>query len=100
MTAGPDNFPHPGPQWQSRQAIIFRLAALLSRNRYNPMKIERDVLAESRVTGQNMPLQFAESAAPVSRRRYNLSRAIYVAAIAIAMLGWLWLLAWIATQLA
>jgi hypothetical protein len=62
------------------------------------MKVERDVFAESRVAGQNMPLQSAEPT-PLSARRYGLVRAIYLAAIAVATFGWLWLIAWIAFQL-
>jgi hypothetical protein len=64
---------------------------------YIPMKVERDIFAESTVTAQNMPLQPVER--PVSGRRQRLVRAVYLAAIASATLGWLWLIAWIALQL-
>jgi hypothetical protein len=61
-------------------------------------KAKRDVLPSSRVIGQNAPLQ-SEEPAPVSARKYNLMRTVYIAAIALATLGWLWLIGWIALQL-
>jgi hypothetical protein len=61
--------PSPDPPWQSRRAIILRLAALfIGRPRRDDM------------------------------RRYWMI-ANYLVAIALAMIGWLWLIAWIARQL-
>jgi len=37
--------------------------------------------------------------ASLSNWRYNLARAVYLAAIAVATLGWLWLLTWMVKQL-
>jgi hypothetical protein len=53
-----------GPAWQSRQAIIFRLAALFYRRLSKRVKM----------------------------RRYWFN-ANYLVAIALAMIGWLWLIA-------
>jgi hypothetical protein len=97
----PDNFPSPDP-CPSRQAIIFRLAtlffALNAGTVHIPVKVERDVFAESEVTDQGRPFPSAEAAAP-SARSYSLVRAVYLAAIGVATIGWLWLIAWIAMQL-
>jgi hypothetical protein len=57
---------------QSRQAIIFRLAALFASKIILILKVKM--------------------------RRYWLA-AIYYVAIALATIGWLWLIAWIAMQL-
>jgi hypothetical protein len=62
----PDNFPRPGPLQRSRQAIIFRLAALFF---------------------------------ILSAMRQNWMKANYFVAIVVAMIGWLWLIVWIARQL-
>jgi hypothetical protein len=98
---GPDDFPKSGSV-PSRQAIIFRLAtlffALNAGTVHIPEKVERDVFAESEVTDQNRPFPSAEDAAP-SARSYSLVRAVYLAAIGVATIGWLWLIAWIAMQL-
>jgi fatty acid desaturase len=37
--------------------------------------------------------------AQATARRYYLVRAVYLAAIGVATLGWLWLIAWVALQL-
>jgi hypothetical protein len=67
--------------------------------RHVPVKVERDTFASPQLTAESMPLHEVESA-PVSGRRNSLMRTVYLAAIAVATLGWLWLIAWIARQLA
>jgi hypothetical protein len=62
------------------------------------MKIERDVFGESSLTDRNPQFQSA-APAPLLNRRYSLVRAIYIAVLAAATLGWLWLIAWIAVKL-
>jgi hypothetical protein len=62
------------------------------------MRVERNDSAKSKVTDQNTPLQSAEPA-PLPALRYSLAHAAYIAAIAVATLGWLWLMAWIALKL-
>ena len=54
------------------------------------MKAERDVSAKSKLNDPNIPLHSAEPAPLLSVR---LVHAIYVASIALATLGWLWLIA-------
>jgi hypothetical protein len=97
----PDNLPKSGSV-PSRQAIIFRLATLVFALNAGTVlilvKVERDVFAESEVTDQDRPFQSAEDAAP-SARSYSLVGAVYLAAIGVATIGWLWLIAWIAMQL-
>jgi hypothetical protein len=97
----PDNFPKSGSV-PNRQAIIFRLATLVFALNAGTVlilvKVERDVFAESEVTDQDRPFQSAEDAGP-SARSYSLVRAVYLAAIGVATIGWLWLIAWIAMQL-
>jgi hypothetical protein len=97
----PDNFPKSGSV-PSPQTIIFRLATLVFALNAGtvliPVKVERDVFAESEVTDQDGPFQSTEDAAP-SARSYSLVRAVYLVAIGIATIGWLWLIAWIAMRL-
>jgi len=50
------------------------------------------------VTDRNTPFQPAEDT-PLPLRRNNFARIAYVVAVAVAMLGWLWLIAWIARRL-
>ena len=50
------------------------------------------------MTDQNMPFQSAKNA-PVKAWRNSLVRAIYLASIGVATVGWLWLIAWCALQL-
>lgn len=59
---------------------------------------ERSVLAKSEVTDQDTAHQSADPA-PVRGLRHNLALVGYVAAIALATLGWLSLIAWIALKL-
>jgi hypothetical protein len=54
------------------------------------MKAERDVSAKSKLNDPKIPLHSAEPAPLLSVR---LVHAIYVASIALATLGWLWLIA-------
>lgn len=61
------------------------------------MKIERNISAESRVDDPDMPLQLLAGSAPLLPAR--LVHAAYLAAIALATLGWLWLIGWILLQL-
>jgi hypothetical protein len=62
------------------------------------MKVERNVSARSKVTDQNAPLQSAEPM-PLPALRHGLAPVVYIAAIAAATLGWLWLIVWIALKL-
>jgi hypothetical protein len=61
------------------------------------MKIERNISAESRVDDPDMPLQLLAGSAPLLPAR--LVHAAYLAAIALATFGWLWLIAWILFRL-
>jgi hypothetical protein len=54
------------------------------------MKAKRDVSAKSKLNDPTIPLHSAEPAPLLSVR---LVHAIYVASIALATLGWLWLIA-------
>jgi hypothetical protein len=47
---------------------------------------------------RDAPFSKFESAS-LSSLRYSLIRAVYLAAIAVATLGWLWFLVWMAEQL-
>jgi hypothetical protein len=62
------------------------------------MRVERNLSAKSKVAGQNTLLQ---SAAParLPALRHGLAHVVYIAAIAVATLGWLWLIVWIALEL-
>ena len=60
------------------------------------MKAERNISAESRVNDP-APLQLLAGSAPWLPAR--LVHAVYLAAIALATLGWLWLIAWIVIEL-
>jgi len=92
MTAAPYIFPNPV---KSRGDDGFRYP----QERYAPMNAaERNVSAESKVPDQNVPLQSPEPT-PSPAWRSRLALAGYVAAIALATLGWLWLIAWIAFKL-
>jgi hypothetical protein len=62
------------------------------------MRAERNVSAKSEVTNQNTPLQSAEPA-PSPALKSRLVLAVYVAAIAVATIGWLSLIAWTALKL-
>jgi hypothetical protein len=62
------------------------------------MRVERNVSARSEVTDQNTTHQPAEPARLRALRR-NLPLVVYIAAIAVATLGWLSLIAWIALKL-
>jgi len=70
INLAPDIFPKSGPPWQNRQAIILRLAAL-----FIGRAMRRDDM-----------------------RRYWMN-ATYLVATTLAMIGWLWLIAWVARQL-
>jgi hypothetical protein len=61
-----------------------------------PVKVERDVFAQSGATGLQIEPPKNE---PLSSRRDSFVRAVYLAAIAVATLGWLWLIAWCAMHL-
>ena len=61
------------------------------------MKIERNISAASKIDVPDMPLQLLEGSAPLLPAR--LVHATYLAAIALATLGWLWLIGWILLQL-
>ena len=50
------------------------------------------------MTHLKMPSDSAKNA-QATARRYYLVRAVYLAAIGVATLGWLWLIAWVALQL-
>jgi len=59
--------------------------------RYAPMKTQRNRSVESKVADQNIPLQSPEPA-PLPTLRSRLVYAVYIAAIAVATLGWLFAL--------
>lgn len=59
------------------------------------MKAERDVSAKPKLKNPNVPLHSAEPAPLLSVR---LVHAIYLASIALATLGWLWLIARMVTS--
>ena len=60
------------------------------------MKVERDPFAESGAIGLQIdpPKNVA-----LSSRWDSFVRAVFLAAITVATLGWLWLIAWIAMYL-
>jgi hypothetical protein len=60
------------------------------------MRAERNVSAKSEVAKQDNRRPPAE---PAPVQRHGLARAIYIAAIAVATIGWLWLIGWIALKL-
>jgi len=62
------------------------------------MRVERSVSAKPKAANQNNRRPSAEPA-PLPARRHGLAQVIYVAAIALATLGWLWLIGWIALKL-
>jgi hypothetical protein len=62
------------------------------------MRVERNVSAKSKVANQNPRPPSAEPA-PLPALRHGLAHVVYVAATAVATLGWLWLIGWIALKL-
>jgi hypothetical protein len=62
------------------------------------MRVERDVSVKSKIANRNPRLPSAE-AAPLPAIRHGFAHVIYVAATAVATLGWLWLIGWIALKL-
>lgn len=61
-------------------------------------KVERTAFAKSKLIDPGPAFQLAESA-PAPARKYSLVCSIYLAAIAVATLGWLWVIAWTGLQL-
>jgi hypothetical protein len=63
------------------------------------MIVERNVSAKSKLAAdQTKRLRSAEPA-PLPAPRHRLAPVIYIAAIAVATLGWLWFIGWIALKL-
>ncbi len=58
------------------------------------MRVKRNVSPKSEAVKQDNRRPSAEPAP-----RHGLARVIYVAAIAVATIGWLWLIGWIALKL-
>jgi len=58
-------------------------------------------IEETCVSDQLFDLKVSDDAGTdmVPERKYEIVHAIYLAAIGVAMIGWLWLLAWCALQL-
>jgi hypothetical protein len=72
--------------------------AYVPQERYALMRVERHLSAKAKVAGQHTRLQSA-GPAPLTAPRHGLAQVIYIAAIALATLGWLWLIGWIALTL-
>lgn len=62
------------------------------------MRVERDVSAKSKIANRNTR-HASLKAAPLPPQRHGLAHVIYVAATAVATLGWLWFIGWIALKL-
>jgi hypothetical protein len=64
--------------------------------RWVPVKVERDVFAESGAIGlQIEPPKNVALSSPWD----SFVRAVYLAAIVVATIGWIWLIVWIAMRL-
>jgi len=60
------------------------------------MRVERKVSPKSELAKQDNRRPSAE---PAPAPRHGLARVIYIAATAVATIGWLWLIGWIALKL-
>jgi hypothetical protein len=83
ITCAPDNFPNsPGPPWQSRQAIIFRLAALFS-----PPSHRVGCSAAARQNGHTLCISFRNQ----RRELQAVKRVATIAMVIGSVLALLWI---------